>query len=133
MCSNVLHICYIQYMLHCEDSHYGSTFKRSANLTQILNFKPNFHKDFYPFLFLFECGDNGKHFKMVSNFSPYAGEGVFSRFGGFFATFFSMWGPSSYGFYHVGAFFAVFFLHVGEFLGFPSPLRKLLRAPMDLF
>ena len=43
-----------------------STLKVEANLTQILNFKANFHTEFEPFLFLKIYANNGGHFKIVS-------------------------------------------------------------------
>ena len=40
-----------------------STIKMAANLTQIHNFKPNFHKEFKLFNFL-ECFDNGRNYQI---------------------------------------------------------------------
>ena len=40
----------------------SSTLKMAVNLTQILNFKANFHLEFELF---FECADNGGHFMIV--------------------------------------------------------------------
>ena len=42
-----------------------STLKVEANLTQILNFKANFHTEFEPF-FKKKYANNGGHFKIVS-------------------------------------------------------------------
>ena len=39
--------------------------KVEANLTQILNFKANFHTEFEPFLKI-NYDNNGRHFKIVS-------------------------------------------------------------------
>ena len=43
-----------------------STLKVEANLTQILNFKANFHTEFEPFLKKKIYANNGGHFKIVS-------------------------------------------------------------------
>ena len=43
-----------------------STLKVEANLTQILNFKANFHTEFEPFLKKKSYANNGGHFKIVS-------------------------------------------------------------------
>ena len=41
-----------------------STLKVEANLTQILNFKANFHTEFEPFFKKKNYANNGGHFKM---------------------------------------------------------------------
>ena len=46
----------------CKDS----TDYLEANLTQILNFKANFHTEFEPFLKKKNYANNGGHFKIVS-------------------------------------------------------------------
>ena len=43
-----------------------STLKVEANLTQILNFKANFHTEFEPFFKKKIYANNGGHFKIVS-------------------------------------------------------------------
>ena len=43
-----------------------STLKVEANLTQILNFKANFHTEFEPFFKTKIYANNGGHFKIVS-------------------------------------------------------------------
>ena len=43
-----------------------STLKVEANLTQILNFKANFHTEFEPFFQKKIYANNGGHFKIVS-------------------------------------------------------------------
>ena len=43
-----------------------STLKVEANLTQILNFKANFHTEFEPFFKKKNYANNGGHFKIVS-------------------------------------------------------------------
>ena len=43
-----------------------STLKVEANLTQILNFKANFHTEFEPFKKKKIYANNGGHFKIVS-------------------------------------------------------------------
>ena len=43
-----------------------STLKVEANLTQILNFKTNFHTEFEPFFKKKIYANNGGHFKIVS-------------------------------------------------------------------
>ena len=43
-----------------------STLKVEANLTQILNFKSNFHTEFEPFFKKKIYANNGGHFKIVS-------------------------------------------------------------------
>ena len=44
-----------------------STLKVEANLTQILNFKSNFHTEFFePFFKKKNYANNGGHFKIVS-------------------------------------------------------------------
>ena len=43
-----------------------STLKVEANLTQILNFKANFHTEFEPFFKKKNHANNGGHFKIVS-------------------------------------------------------------------
>ena len=43
-----------------------STLKVEANLTQILNFKANFHTEFKPFFKKKNYANNGGHFKIVS-------------------------------------------------------------------
>ena len=43
-----------------------STLKVEANLTQILNFKANFHTEFEPFKKKIIYANNGGHFKIVS-------------------------------------------------------------------
>ena len=43
-----------------------STLKVGANLTQILNFKANFHTEFEPFFKKKIYANNGGHFKIVS-------------------------------------------------------------------
>ena len=43
-----------------------STLKVEANLTQILNFKANFHTEFEPFFKKKKYANNGGHFKVVS-------------------------------------------------------------------
>ena len=43
-----------------------STLKVEANLTQILNFKANFHTEFKPFFKKKIYANNGGHFKIVS-------------------------------------------------------------------
>ena len=43
-----------------------STLKVEANLTQILNFKANFHTEFEPFLKKKIYANNDGHFKIVS-------------------------------------------------------------------
>ena len=59
------HCCpYIQPS-HCKDSHICSTLTMAANLTQILNFQANFHKEFELFKNIYNV-NNGGHFKVVS-------------------------------------------------------------------
>ena len=43
-----------------------TTLKVEANLTQILNFKANFHTEFEPFFKKKIYANNGGHFKIVS-------------------------------------------------------------------
>ena len=43
-----------------------TTLKVEANLTQILNFKANFHTEFEPFFKKKIYANNGRHFKIVS-------------------------------------------------------------------
>ena len=43
-----------------------TTLKVEANLTQILNFKTNFHTEFEPFFQKKIYDNNGGHFKIVS-------------------------------------------------------------------
>ena len=43
-----------------------STLKVEANLTQILNFKANFHTEFEPFFKKKNYANNSGHFKIVS-------------------------------------------------------------------
>ena len=43
-----------------------TTLKVEANLTQILNFKSNFHTEFEPFFKKKIYANNGGHFKIVS-------------------------------------------------------------------
>ena len=43
-----------------------STLKVEANLTQILNFKANFHPEIEPFFKIKIYANNGGHFKIVS-------------------------------------------------------------------
>ena len=43
-----------------------TTLKVEANLTQILNFKANFHTELEPFLKKKIYANNGGHFKIVS-------------------------------------------------------------------
>ena len=43
-----------------------STLKVEANLTQILNFKANFHTEFEPFFKKKIYANNGGHFEIVS-------------------------------------------------------------------
>ena len=43
-----------------------STLKVEANLTQLLNFKANFHTEFEPFFIKKIYANNGGHFKIVS-------------------------------------------------------------------
>ena len=43
-----------------------TTLKVEANLTQILNFKANFHTEFEPFFQKKIYANNGGHFKIVS-------------------------------------------------------------------
>ena len=43
-----------------------STLKVEANLTQIVNFKANFHTEFEPFFKKKIYANNGGHFKIVS-------------------------------------------------------------------
>ena len=43
-----------------------TTLKVEANLTQILNFKVNFHTEFEPFFKKKIYANNGGHFKIVS-------------------------------------------------------------------
>ena len=43
-----------------------STLKVEANLTQIFNFKANFHTEFEPFFKNKNYANNGGHFKIVS-------------------------------------------------------------------
>ena len=43
-----------------------TTLKVEANLTQILNFKANFHTEFEPFFQKKIHANNGEHFKIVS-------------------------------------------------------------------
>ena len=43
-----------------------TTLKMEANLTQILNFKANFHTEFEPFFPKKMYANNGRHFKNVS-------------------------------------------------------------------
>ena len=51
---------------HCYPTATRSTLKVEANLTQILNFKANFHTEFEPFFPKKIYANNGGHFKIVS-------------------------------------------------------------------
>ena len=60
----------LQLSLHMTKSYVRtathSTLKVEANLTQILNFKANFHTEFEPFFKKKIYANNGGHFKIVS-------------------------------------------------------------------
>ena len=43
-----------------------STLIMAANLTQILNLKPDFHKEIELLKIIFECPHNARHCKVVS-------------------------------------------------------------------